>query len=447
MGSVRRRHREKSEDYLETLLNSVTLDQLRSTVIRLYKSKPPSISTRDEAIQALYQLGRVNDIQNTLIELEASTPTKHCLIVKYDEEFDSSLINTDDVLSWQSDTPSLHFKVIYKNSGIRDQFIYTFEHNIDVCEWRITEEDEAVKRRENFILRHPVILRVLPKEKLIIFFYPGYSQGSGIKQSNRLTYQTFLLNLIGKLEEKLSIKFSSVPVERCVKTLSDAHSQRVKIIKTDFESGKGRMSLAAPSKEKLSVDEYLTNFITPFVKEGDERKLHSAVREALKNTTPESLAVLWVKEDLVTRLSFWEFGTEFLFIWYGKSQSMVAINRIFDLILSITQNIESPSLKNLFNEFTDIKKEEVFTLSALNLKYSVNIGELRQAVVDAVKAGLIAPVYRIKTEEILQQTQNSWTEDLVSLKRIFDTESNHQIDGSNPENVEVAFKKIVGDVK
>jgi len=203
------------------------------------------------------------------------------------------------------------------------------------------------------------------------------------------------------------------------------------------------MSLAAPSEEKLSVDEYLTNFIKPHVKEEFQDKLHSAVREALKNTAPNSLAVLWTRENVVTRLSFWDFGTEFLFIWYGTEQNFFAIEKIFELLISIANQLASSDLSSIFEEFTDTSNNEVFTMSMLASRHKVSINKLKKTTVSAINAGLIEPVYRLNTQEFLQEIPNEWVEDLSSLKQVFTSESGVEVDGRNPSNIEVGFRKII----
>lgn len=438
-----RRHREDTGDYFSTLLNSVTLDQLRTALFRS-ADNPPSVHTKDEAIEELIKLDKVEEISNLLLDLEATTPTKHCVLMKYDGKIDLSLLNIGDILTQQTDVTSLYFKIAHRATDDKCPLI-TFEHKVNVCEWKTAKDNEDIRIRENFVTRHPVILRVDPRNKIVVFFYPGFSQGSGIKKTQRINYHDVLLNLIGKLEKILSISFSPIPVQACVKALTEAASERIKVIRTDFESGKGRMSLAAPSSDKQSVDEYLTSFITPYVKENYKDKLHSAVREALKNTTPNSLAVLWTKEDLITRLAFWDFGTEFLFIWYGSSRSMFFVKSIISLIVSITERLETPTIKEILDNILTESDRRIFTISSISANHNVSENIIKESLVELMNAGLIKPVYRIKTPDMLLENHNDWTERLAELRRGFTTENNEYIDGSDPRNIEVAFKRIAGD--
>lgn len=443
MKSADTRFRELSDTYLGTLLNSITLDQMRSVLFKLLGMDAPSVSTKTKAIEAISSLGRTTETVSIILELEACSPNKHCLLMKLADDQDPENLWRGRKKFESTNKEFLSFKEAYTRKDDKAMLIM-LEHSVDVADWRTINEDEKIRQLIDFKVRHFVVIRYEWETRLLAFFFPGYSQGSGIKKERRLSYQELIEELVRIIQEKIEVELASFPVEKAIKLLSEADSRRLKIVKSDFESNRGKMSLSAPTKEKESVDEYLTNFISPYVKDESKDKLHGAIREALRNTSPRSLAVMWLEEEVVTRLNFWDLGTEFLFIWYGQSKNLAPIYRIIDLINSVSDQISTPTHAEILEKISSLSPSDVITVGELNASYGVNPTELKSLLAKAVSAGLVAPVYRLKSEELVHGYHNDWTTRLSVLNRSFTTESDAIIQGGDPKNIEVAFMKISG---
>jgi hypothetical protein len=57
-------------------------------------------------------------------------------------------------------------------------------------------------------------------------------------------------------------------------------------------------------------------------------------------------------------------------------------------------------------------------------------------------AGLVEPVFRLKTSDVILDTENDWTTDPTALARVFMTDKGTQIDGTHPANIEIGFHRL-----
>lgn len=247
------------------------------------------------------------------------------------------------------------------------------------------------------------------------------------------------------ITRKWGISFYSVPVDKCIKRLSDGESSKAKIIKTDFESQQGKMSISSSFKDRRSVDQYLSDFIDRHIDDPKSKhSIRSAVKEAISDTTPNGVTALWTEDNIVSRIKYWEIGAEFLFVWHGAKSAPPKIKKIFYLIASLSEEITNPDIELMIDEIISKKKYDVFTISDISSQFSINKEETKRAILSSVSAGLVRPVYRIKSRLNIIESENLWTEDLPKLSRLFTTEDGSEIDGAAPENIEVGFRRAYG---
>lgn len=85
---------------------------------------------------------------------------------------------------------------------------------------------------------------------------------------------------------------------------------------------------------------------------------------------------------------------------------------------------------------------QFFTSSALLNSLNVSSDQLKKELATLISNKIIEPIYRINSDEYLLDFENKWTSDLLSLSRTFEVSERPEqvIDGSIPENIEVAFR-------
>ena len=432
-----RRAREERSTQVETLLNALTVDQIRSVISRLSVDIPRgSRNAREGLINGLLEGGRsTNEILKTCYQVEAETPHKHFVVFKWNggnttklplKSFDSTIC------------PHLKkLKIVHAASNVENVFL-TLEHQVAVTEW--VPVDKETKKRQQRSLRHPICLRLFQNENVAFFSYPGFSHGLGTKSEQRIAYHEMIADVLNALKSELAWTFEALPFRTALDLLTQLDNKRARRIKASPASKNGRLTVTTTT-DGVSTEEWLASFVGARLKSGDVQALEQAIKEAFKNSSMDQMVLFWTEEAICTRIDFWASGCEFLFVWNRAGHSYEKCLNIFKTLLEVlratNQNLSLPDVLKAVQPGEIIKPQDVIN------KFGGTEEVVRNILVTAVKAGFIVPVYRIKTENLIQNYENAWTTSLRSLAKIFEISDRESIDGSNPKNIEIAFERVV----
>jgi hypothetical protein len=446
--SSRHRRRRVEDDYLQTLIESVTIEQVRECLHNLSPGKRIGLRNRAEAFDALVSTGKsVGDITDELLSLEAQAPFRHCFITGIDNEPARTLVETFAGTIIKTDTTE--FRVAY-TVNYPDWESITVEHVVPVREW-VKSPDGKTKTLSELSLRHPIVLRLYKRQegpRALIASFPGFSQGGGVKLSERLSYEVVVTELLNSIAKTLGVAIQSFPLLRCLNLLAEGESRRVRIVDSAVHSGEAGLAFSSRDTAN-SVNDVVKKFLYPHLKaelgeKVDENTFHRAVAEAFRQSTYRSIVAFWEKEQVVTRIQFWSIGAEFLFIWQGAASTYGLIESIIAPLSNISRSLLNSNESNLWTWLVEQPEGKVLVLGNICAEHGVSKDAVQSILLNGVNAGLLEPVYRIRTDKLLHETPNAWTAALSSLSRIFTTENNEKIDGRNPHAIEVAFKRVVG---
>jgi len=357
MDSVKARTRAVGGRYYTTLLNSLTLDQIKSAIFRLKRGDVRNVRSRADAIDAIESAGWVEQELNAiLLDIESKSPTRHSAISK----FTGAIPEFKDSELFQylpATVRGLQFRPVYQRQD-KDFISITFEHEIEVKEW----EDDAPGSRRLIVtkIRHPIVARFYVKLKVVAFYFPGFSQGNGQKASDRLSYEDVVSSLTSSITYKFSVAFQQFPVSYAIKFLQTGDSPEIKVIRTDMNAGVGKVSLDSPL-ESNSVSDLLFSFLKPHISDGAFRELKKAIKLAIDGSHADHFVVYWCKERVVTRVRLWSFACEFMFVWNGTESSFRSIDSIIQLLVSVSDQYASPSGKALWDFILSSTKGAVIT--------------------------------------------------------------------------------------
>lgn len=428
------RHREVDESYTQTLVNSMTIDQLRTAVATFGRGAHP-LGSKQEVCEALFAVGGSNaEIERVLLDIESRTPPKHCLVMRAQTAAAPRFADLPASI-WCEDV-KVEFRRVYTLTQKKFSSV-TFEHHVHVDEWRAV--DNNTKKRDVRIVRHPVIFRTYADLPVLLVGFPGFSGGSSDGELGNLNYEALIQSLTQAVARSMRMNVSALPIDQSLGILQSADSGRIRIVRSDMEAAKGRVSLSSDAG-KESVDDLLVNLISPHMARSDVRKLQSAVASAVRNAQKNYVVAYWKDEKIFTRIKFWMMGAEFLFVWGRGSQTFSAIKRILDIIVNVSSQIAEPTRLSLWQKIAELKSGEVVLPESLAAAgYAQE--EVKSALLEAVRAAILEAVFRIRAEEMLVDISNEWTADASSLKRIFLTSSGKIVDGRDLTRVEVAFRK------
>lgn len=83
----------------------------------------------------------------------------------------------------------------------------------------------------------------------------------------------------------------------------------------------------------------------------------------------------------------------------------------------------------------------VFRPSELYAQSGASVNDVKTAVRAALAAGLIQAVYCIANERVIDPQARAWTPELVSLRRKWETDDGEEIDGADPKEIAIAFRR------
>jgi hypothetical protein len=98
----------------------------------------------------------------------------------------------------------------------------------------------------------------------------------------------------------------------------------------------------------------------------------------------------------------------------------------------------------VWDALADVKDGDVVNPGEFASRFKAPVGETQRALVEAVNAGLVVPVYRLAADEDLLDEHNlhDWTDDLMTLRRTFTSSSTGVVvDGADAKNIRVGFRR------
>lgn len=438
MDTVKVRAREVGGRYYQTLLNSLTLDQLRSALLRLKARNAPAVRTRGEVIDAIESAGWVeNELVRTLLDIESKSPTRHAAISKYEgplPDFSGAVLFEDLPVG----PDGLAFRPVYVRKT-DDYLSVTFEHIVEVREWR-TDGDEDRQQRVTTRIRHPIIVRFYSDMSIAGFFFPGFTLGTASTKKDRRSYEDVVGALSASLSYQYKTSFRQFPILSAVKYLQAGDSPEVRVIRTDIEAVSGKVSLDAPSQAN-SVNELLLSFLQPHVAEGIVDDLRKAIKKAINDAYADQFVIYWCKERVVTRIKLWGFACELMFIWNDTESSFRSIDAIIRLLVGVAQHTDDPSERRVWDFVVSLDRGAVVQLNELVARGAQSKDAALDIALQAVEAGVLEYVFRLNTSALLVDAANVWSSNSAFYRRPFRTVDGDVIDGTDPKMVEVGFKK------
>lgn len=424
---------------LQTLINSLTLEQLRVALTILCPQKSIPLKKHADVNDALSKSGAsIATITKTLLEVEALAPKKHSFLCSCSRNLEvSDFNNFKKVFSGE-----FSFRKTWLDDA--DSWLtISFEHTVQVSKW--VEISQDLRKIERLDIRHPIVLRYAKTSGAVFVHYPGFHQGEAIKRAEKIHYDKLIEAFIAGLEDSIGVKFTGLPIERAIGILSEGENSRIRVTKSDVEGGLGRIGVSASTKSNSanSVQDVIASFISENLPATvNISELKTAIHKSFRDAPANSLVVHWADEDIFSRIAFWTLGTEFFFIWNQGIRSLSVIEKTLEDLFLVSKDLIDSARSLIWETLSKTHAERVLIPRNFAANHGMTIDEVAKFFVQAIEAGLVVAVYRLKSTEDVVEMANDWTPKLSILRGIFHTLSGEAIDGSIPENIEVAFKRV-----
>lgn len=434
----RRRQLDIEGNYTQTLLNSLTLEQIRETVYRLAPARKLPVRTHADSLETLLSTGASEkDIQATLLDVERAYPFKHCLLLRLDS-FDRQIKAPEVGITYRSG--EFQFKLSHMGSFPVPTF--TFEHSVEFKEWIEVEKDHRVRR--TVVTRHPIVARIQANRRLLTLSYPGFTH-SNIPGVTSNSYEKVIENLLHILQREFGWRLTTLPIKNALQYFVEGTNRRVLQVKADVDTPLARFDVSAKG-DSNNIEEALASFIAEHLPGVEKDALILAAKKAFSSAVPNAIVLFWIQESLFTRLRFWDIGTELHFVWNKESATYRLVDEITYTLSEASNTLTglSDSAQDLLAWVSKQAPLSLITPAEVAQSFGLAPGEARSMLLTAMKAGLVEPVYRLSTTEMLEDFLNDWSPDLGRFRRHVTTVTGVIVEGGNPDNLEVAFRRVAG---
>ncbi len=432
------RHRQiESNNYFRTLLNSLTLEGIRESVFRLAPERKISVKRLSEAEAALLKIGAsMQDVEATLLDVEARHPFKHCLLLRLESQKLLSLTELQKLVGTRFvGLADIDFRLARVTQT--ENLSLTFEHSVEVKEW--VDIDKETRKKRVFQTRQPIVVRVQPSNGILTINYPGISHAGA--DAGPSGYEAVVESLISVLTKNFNIDLKTLPLRETLSLFLEGPNNRVLRVKADVDSPLARLDMSSKGQSG-NIEEALSSFISAHLTGVDKSLITNAAKRAFNNATLNSVVLYWLEEGLFTRLKFWSAGTELYFVWNKETPSYRTIDNITSLLSSAHELTQSSETATPIEWVAQQPPLTIISPAELAATYSLKPGVSRSILMKGMQAGLLQAVYRVKTTDLISDIRNDWSTNLQNLKRVLTTDSGQLIDGSDPKNIEVAFQRI-----
>ena len=394
----------------------------------------PSGNSKDDYRESVLSSGRqIKDIRRIAYEVETASPKKHFVVFRWS----GSLPESVPLKQFSSDVcPALRALDLAFHSVGSEFQSFTLEHRVTSVEWVLV--DPNTKDRHEEAIRHPVVVRVYPSLRLLTLSYPGYPHSALGPTGDRVPYTSMVADVVNAVVSEFGWKVEALPFRHAIETLIDLRTHRFKRIKASPKVKSGSLTITTTSNGQ-STEEFLAQYVASKFSVRDVQELESAISQAFRSSSMTAVVLFWPQEGVCTRVEFWGNGCEFLFIWNKADHTYPVCFSVFSALLAaVPASSKALSVERLLREMS-----ADLLLPGDVLGFFGGTPELvRDVLVGGVSAGLLAPVFRLKTDELVLEAENAWVLHPALLSRVFTTETGRKIDGREPKNIEIAYQRL-----
>jgi hypothetical protein len=440
----RHRAREHQDDELESLLLALTNAEKRAALGALGgASQGQPTRDSDSVNEAIRSCGRsVAEILDVLRRSEVGTPKKHFFFGSVTGDIKAALqaakrytkktVAPDVVLSYFVATETAAS--------------FLLERTTIASAWEdlpLQTGFAQVRGRRVTKVRHPTIARIDLETGRAMLNYPGLAPGVDYEYDVAIT---------GALEglAKLGLHLEPLPVKACITSVIAAKGRRVLPVRGELITPEGSLKMRSRIG-RASIQQLIARLVEGAPGSGGsgeilyEPDLIDRITSNLGKHTFDAIGLLWTEEKVLTRVAFMDSGADFLFVWGKADPSFSLVARMTDPLYELSAGLSSVTFAEIWGRIVEQPDEGLLVPGAFRSEFKAEASDVDAALLEAVKLGLLIPVYRLKAnEDVLDEHGlGEWSADLPSLRQVVRAESGEVIvDGTKPENIRVAFQRV-----
>jgi len=312
----------------------------------------------------------------------------------------------------------------------------TAERTVMAIDWVVSGERGSRKGHEVARkVRHATVVRIDFARRRALLTYPPLPPGAAE------TLEVVISSVL-KLLDSFGIGLDPLPVRACLSSLLAAGARRVALSRGKFDTIDGKFHVTSKARTR-SLDKVIAGLLSAGSNESEREEIERQISESLQKQSFQAVTLTWVDEKVSTRVEFIPVGAEFLFFWGRTDRTFANVDRMVGLLYDLSSNMQSADFRMIWNALADVPDGEIVNPGEFASRFRAPPDETRRALVEAVNAGLVVPVYRLNADaELLDEFDlHDWTSDLPSLRREFTSSAGIVVDGSDARNIRVGFRR------
>jgi hypothetical protein len=429
--ATHKRWRRGGESEIEDVAESLTMDQLRTAAVMLGGATKVKFTTKEDAKSAFDLSGpRRKEALQCLRLVEARTPGRHLMFFPLLAAVPADLQSRASLQISDSES-SLSFV-----DCTTDEIFITFEYEARFFEWILTP-DRMKKERHARIVRHPTIARIVSRQgehPFCVFSYQGYGHAATSED-----YAEYVGLAKGELE-KLGCAFEGFSVKSALEALVKAGSRKFTVFRGSGRGalGIGNFSFSAAHKTS-SVENVLGPELARHLQHVPIGELQRALALTIQSAPADSYVLSWSELRVTTRIDFCNLGADFLVTWTDTNRSFAMVDRMFHTLYAAVEHSTDPTAA-AWSWLLALESTHVAKMSDVVNRYSLSAEQAQSTIRAALTAGIVEAVFKVHDSDLAEPVP--WTTNLLSLRKDFLREDGGTLDGRDPAQIIVGFRRV-----
>lgn len=423
-------------DY-ESVLNSSEVWALRSVINDQIKSKRREDSKENKFKMIKFLKAATIDqdkVYRKLLKLETEKPFSYVMLSRWTGQLEdvASVVSENQSFSTTSSSQYLsQYKVSYTEKR-EDSFVFTIEHQIETTRWEWIDGGHFPDEMD---VRHPIVFNFF-KNGYLFISYPGVTKSRNHPKRFESYYliEEFMQNNFADL----GLNIRAINLQNAINILLDLEGfkpvtfDRLKVGNLD-----GSVDLSS-DEDGFSAENLIPDLMAEHLPGVDIEAIRNAFILALKGNNLSKAALSWRDEKVSTLFSNYNMGTEVHFVWKRSTPSYMVVSKVLKSLINLSENFTGTA-EELIDLFYSSSERSYFTFQQLQTRSNLDQKTLWKKLSALCSSGLVRMVYKLKTEEIVPDLDNKWTEDISTIRSTFTTVNGNVVSGLEDKNIEIAF--------
>lgn len=425
------------EDDLSAAISGMTVEERRTALVRL--GGTPRHLNALQLKDAILTAGDLKEVAEVVRSLEVHRPHRHFLFAWVSGDIKKAIKKARRAAEDDSDGVDDQVKYIVEDKSTISVVIQRTFRRTRWVDLDDREGYEKVRGKKVEELPHRTVIRIDRERESAIASYPPLPSGVDYDYSQAIS------GLITRAAD-FDLHLQPIPLRECLSVLLKARATSVIPVRGDLFTAKADVRIRSRTG-RVPIQHLVATLVDGEAAEDTDgaEALVAKISDNLGLLTFSQVSLLWKEERIVTRVEFLSNAwADFYVMWGKQTPDYAPINRISKQLSDLVSRLEKPGFEEIWDRIAGLDAGTIILPGEFGSRFTSPPDLVKDTLLEAVRLGLLEPVYRLNANaEFLEAVEGEeWTTDLAGLRQTFRTDGEEEIDGSDPSNICVAFRRI-----